>query len=507
MNKFIQDTNQADELPIPIQDSTCSRRPTRNERITFCGLPIEVLMYIGLVLPCREFGRLLQTNRYIHDILNTHYIWHQRFTARFGQQILESKLRAPTPPLVNDIIPRRSTPLSSSPGSPWSMSPSPVSPSSLEYIHNNQDPVESLTTSSLHMDVDTSSNQGDNDSNDENDDGNDNDDALSSSSKGSAVSVSKNKDKGREIDLRKTTSVSKERLIELYKQYSRMTIPAEDMSICHMGDRYWIMVDNRRSSFGKLAQLKSVWWMDVAAMFYGVPPGRYKAQWRMKLTSDAPVINSEFRAVLFNEDVAEAQDRPETILFKPKNTQQFMDHTDTQSSKVRRKPFKRAFEGFLIMELPGEIVIDEPHQGVFLQIRNHEGWKSGLSIDYARLVDLDDPDRYLNPELEGRQNTSDEGEEANDEGEEYYPSSSSSSIRPVPWLSPLTYRSRGFRQYNSVSSSVPLDVGARTPPPASDSRSGSQPGTGARSEQNPSESDNNGGNSSGRMRSDGRAAK
>ncbi|KAG0265659.1 hypothetical protein BG011_004258 [Mortierella polycephala] len=505
MDKLIQDTNQADELPIPIQDSTCSRRPMRNERLTFCGLPIEVLMYIGLLLPCREFGRLLQTNHYIHDVLNTHYIWHQRFTSRFGQQILETKLRAPTSPFINDIEPSQSAPLSSSPGSPWNMASSPAFPSSLDYVHNNQDPVESLTTSSPHMDVDMSSNQGDDESNDEDEDEDDNDDALSSSSKGSAVSVNKNKGKDREIDLRKTTSISKERLIELYKQYSRMTIPAEDMSICHMGDRYWTMVESRRSAFGKLAQLKSVWWMDIAAVFYGVPPGRYKAQWRIKLTSDAPVINSEFRAIVFNEDIAEAEDQTETILFKPRNTQQFTDHTDTQSSKVRRKPFKRAFEGFLIMELPGEIVIDESRQGIFLQIRNHEGWKSGLSVDYARLVDLDDPDRYINPELEGRQNTSDESEETNDDGEEYYPSSSSSSVRPTPWLNPLTYRSRGHRQYNSVNSSVPLDVGARTPPLASVSGSGSQSGSGSGSgpEQNSSGNNNNG---SGRVGSDGCAA-
>ncbi len=80
-----------------------------------------------------------------------------------------------------------------------------------------------------------------------------------------------------------------------------MTLPAEDMAICHMGDRYWIMIDSASSSYGKLAELRSVWWMDVVAVFYGVPPGRYKVQWRVKVTSDAPVVNSEFKAILFDK--------------------------------------------------------------------------------------------------------------------------------------------------------------------------------------------------------------
>lgn len=83
---------------------------------------------------------------------------------------------------------------------------------------------------------------------------------------------------------------------------ARVILPAEDMDICHMGDRYWKMIEHRSSLFGKLAELRSVWWMDVAAVFHGVPPGRYRIQWRLSVTSDAPVVNSEFRVVLFDKD-------------------------------------------------------------------------------------------------------------------------------------------------------------------------------------------------------------
>lgn len=81
-----------------------------------------------------------------------------------------------------------------------------------------------------------------------------------------------------------------------------MTLPAEDMQICHMGDRYWRMIDSESSEFGRLAQLQSVWWMDVVAVFKGVPPGRYKVQWRLKVTSDAPIINTDFKVVIYDKD-------------------------------------------------------------------------------------------------------------------------------------------------------------------------------------------------------------
>lgn len=83
---------------------------------------------------------------------------------------------------------------------------------------------------------------------------------------------------------------------------ARMTMPAEDMEICHMGDRYWKMVESEVSSFGKLAHLQSVWWMDVITVIHGVPPGRYKVQWRVKVTSEAPIINTDFRAVILDKN-------------------------------------------------------------------------------------------------------------------------------------------------------------------------------------------------------------
>ncbi|KAF9912058.1 hypothetical protein EC991_001004 [Linnemannia zychae] len=60
---------------------------------SLCNLPVDVLSAIAMALQCREFGRLLQTNRYIHDTLDTHWIWHQRFIVRMGQGFLAAKLK------------------------------------------------------------------------------------------------------------------------------------------------------------------------------------------------------------------------------------------------------------------------------------------------------------------------------------------------------------------------------------------------------------------------------
>ncbi|KAG0197910.1 hypothetical protein BGX28_008590 [Mortierella sp. GBA30] len=478
-----------------------------SKKKSLCEMPVEVLMQIGLALPCREFSRFLQTNRQIHDSLDTHYIWHQRFTTRFGQTILHSRLR-PSAPEGEHSSPQSSAP--SSPRLPVLRNTSQGNLGSFgssnslnedhsvsSYFghhqqhnvhHNHQDPQHtsggSGTSSPLALSRPASpplaspatqlnhninrtmlSSGGGAGSSRNN--GSDDDDE--------AKKPAKIKGKGKKIDLRKTTKASKSLLIELYKQYSRMTLPAEDMAICHMGDRYWMMIDSKASTYGKLAELRSVWWMDVVAVFYGVPPGRYKVQWRVRVTSDAPVVNSEFKAVLFDkhEDHTAASGRPDSILFKPRNVQEFTEHTDSLVMKADRKPFRNLFKGFTILELPDELVVEEDYHGVFLQIRNYEGWKSGLYIDYARLVDLDDPERSKDRLTAGPRVESALDEEINDEGEEYYPSSGPS----MPWLqsalgiSPLTFRSRGFRQYHPVDSSVQLDVGAPSSSSATSSAS------------------------------------
>lgn len=61
----------------------------------------------------------------------------------------------------------------------------------------------------------------------------------------------------------------------------------------------------------KVAELTSVWWLDVAAVFSQATSnaptkaGRYKVQWRMNLNvaeTDNVVVGTEFRAITFRKD-------------------------------------------------------------------------------------------------------------------------------------------------------------------------------------------------------------
>ncbi|KAG0075059.1 hypothetical protein BGZ90_010240 [Linnemannia elongata] len=472
------------------------------KRKSLGDLPAEVLIHIGLALPCREFGRFLQTNKTIHSCLNSQYVWHLRFTTRFGQTILENKLNPSLP--NNSDSGRLAPPLT--PSSPRLPSPnsqtfhsssnnssnnnsnnnsantSPILQHQLQF-DNHLDPVSAASSplpsaaSSPRLTPSAAPHTPPSDSSSDN--GSDSD-GTGDGGDGSSSSRAKRPPKGkaRRIDLRRTNMASKEMLIDMYKKLSRMTLPAEDMMIAHMGNQFWRMITSSESKYGKLAELASVYWMDVVAVFYGVPPGRYKVQWRVKVTSDGPVLNTEFRAVLFDkhEDPSTVGEKQNALTFRPKSKQEFVQHTDSQGSRVNKKPFRNLFKGFTILELPGELLVEDDYRGVFLQIRNHDDWKSGLYIDYVRLVNLDDPEQSqvsLANGLHG-QRVAAGNESVDDKGEEYYPTSSSG---PLPWfqqtlgINPQAgigprdrFRSRAARQVHPVHPSALLDVGAHSVP-------------------------------------------
>ncbi|KAF9081268.1 hypothetical protein BGX23_001068 [Mortierella sp. AD031] len=153
----------------------------------------------------------------------------------------------------------------------------------------------------------------------------------------------------------------------------------------------------------KVAELTSVWWLDVSAVFCGsnalTNPGRYKVQWRLNLNTaqtDNVVVRTEFRAVTFRKDedpmssiVAEA--RQPAISFRPQSLQEFMAHTDRpgtiparpkdlqETQALEAKPgYDPSQQGFFTLTLPGEVIVQEdPHGGgaegnVLVQMRNHE---------------------------------------------------------------------------------------------------------------------------------------
>jgi len=94
-------------------------------------------------------------------------------------------------------------------------------------------------------------------------------------------------------------------------------------------------------------------------------------------------------------------------------------------------------------------------------------WKSGLKVDYVRLVNVDDPERSMDL-LNRTTDWTVVNEEANDRGEEYYPTTTSSwfqsfGVNPNMTVNPFTRRTRAVRQVQPVLDASILEVGARSP--------------------------------------------
>ncbi|KAG0279205.1 hypothetical protein BGZ95_001994 [Linnemannia exigua] len=216
------------------------------------------------------------------------------------------------------------------------------------------------------------------------------------------------------------------------------TVHAEELSISHLDDdqpkaplkistfekSHWKIVPHpQQPRMGpKVAELTSVWWLDVSAVFStatsNVPSrgGRYKVQWRMNLNvaqTDSVVVGTEFRAVTFRKDedptsTAVSQDRTPAIQFKPQTIQEFMSHTDRPGTiPARPKTLQEAQkmeqlagydanqQGFFTLTLPGEVILQEDpttigggcEGGVLVQIRNHDKTvKMGMQIENVKLV-------------------------------------------------------------------------------------------------------------------------
>ncbi|KAI7832510.1 hypothetical protein BC939DRAFT_105763 [Gamsiella multidivaricata] len=147
----------------------------------------------------------------------------------------------------------------------------------------------------------------------------------------------------------------------------------------------------------KVANLVSVSWLDVAAMFRDAnapsETGRYSVHWRINLNgsaSEAVVAGTEFRAIVFNKNEdplsdALSKNRTPDISFKPTNVQELMQHTDRPGSVPGRpKNLQEAValqetpgynpnvQGFFTLTLPGELDIEGGNVGgVLVQIQNH----------------------------------------------------------------------------------------------------------------------------------------
>ncbi|KAF9433140.1 hypothetical protein BGZ76_009828 [Entomortierella beljakovae] len=180
-------------------------------------------------------------------------------------------------------------------------------------------------------------------------------------------------------------------LKKLFWRLSRTTIPSIDMCIIHMNGHYWCRTEHPRCIFNPVAELRSyVCWFDVSAVMYSVPKGRYKIQWGCVMKNSGYHFEyAEFRAIV-TADEAPIWDTtlPSTMSY----------HLSRRHELVQMiEPKTMLHDRPIIVQVPGELEVEHDYMNVFVQIREHRSGKSGLILDYVRLIKADDPKPWAPP--------------------------------------------------------------------------------------------------------------
>ncbi|KAF9115610.1 hypothetical protein BGX27_007189 [Mortierella sp. AM989] len=140
-----------------------------------------------------------------------------------------------------------------------------------------------------------------------------------------------------------TDDIPKDKLVELYNHYWRMTIPAAGMFILHLDDYSWSLTNHHDKS-------KNI-----------------------KFTKNFnPIQLAEFRAI--TSDTSEVVH----ILGLEYAQCRFQRHEASHISQCHE--FQE-----------GPLFIDKDYQNVLVQFRDHSGYKSGIVVNYVRLIEEDDP--------------------------------------------------------------------------------------------------------------------
>ncbi|KAF9917581.1 hypothetical protein BGZ65_012833, partial [Modicella reniformis] len=124
------------------------------------------------------------------------------------------------------------------------------------------------------------------------------------------------------------------------------------------------MAPSTDSIYGQMAKLNLVWFLDVSTVFHGVPPGRYKIQWKLVLENNDSVLNGlEFRAVVADKDEIPPWDSngPNAVSVIYREGWQW-NHPATMGQSSQDP---------LLMQVPDILIIDDDHQNVLVQCRCH----------------------------------------------------------------------------------------------------------------------------------------
>ncbi|KAG2217382.1 hypothetical protein INT45_005266, partial [Circinella minor] len=161
------------------------------------------------------------------------------------------------------------------------------------------------------------------------------------------------------------------------------------MFIVHNKLPFWEIVSTNQSIYGAIAELHTVCWLDVRGVIEGVLQGRYRIQWRMRLSSSArdngPLF---FKAFIIPRNKSllslPAIERNEQELFSKDNSVELLSYTITSWNFYYRKDV--VDDRWIILTIPGEIEIKDAFSDILVTYEGHsKHWKTGIELDWVRL--------------------------------------------------------------------------------------------------------------------------
>ncbi|KAJ3034077.1 hypothetical protein HDV00_005475 [Rhizophlyctis rosea] len=156
---------------------------------------------------------------------------------------------------------------------------------------------------------------------------------------------------------------------------NKLTISAEKLGIVWgENHRYWQIKDHEGSHSGHIAHLASVCWFDVRYSIRGVPRGRYRPTWRLRLDQYA----NELADIALSATVEE----------------QTTSSPLSQSTTTLRTLAESSTRSWVRFYLPtidvGMEMDDAEYHTVHLVMEDHRNtWKYGMDIDFVRLERVD----------------------------------------------------------------------------------------------------------------------
>lgn len=180
-----------------------------------------------------------------------------------------------------------------------------------------------------------------------------------------------------------TTHLTVLDLKKKYVQLSRQIIPATEMQAVHLAKantrtQYLVHMAMADCTYGSVLRLQKVCWLDISASFQGVLPGEYQVLWRTRKDPLRPVGSpqSEVHMSVSCEGVHSSADGSQ----------------DEQMEVVHHLSHFNDLPDEQWVDVPGGNILIADFATVSVRLWCHSGeWKCGLSWDYVKLVDVNQP--------------------------------------------------------------------------------------------------------------------